>query len=211
VKQLHFYPNHKDGGHCASAVFRTLYKYYFDIDLAWKEAEEIQGFRDGKSGWNIIAQTKLARKGVKIKCIEPFDYVRFKQIGNDYFYQNFSPEVADYYVKHSTIKDAIPYIDEFEDKVDHEMRRASIEDIIDMLNEGYLVGAELNSRQLNNEPGFLSHYVLVHGFDGENFTLNDPGLPPIENRIVPFAKMKEVVEAPDQNNEVSGYYYSSVA
>lgn len=79
------------------------------------------------------------------------------------------------------VKDDIP---EFLKLVNHETRKATIKDIDNFLADGYLVGAEVNSHILNKKEGFSLHFVLVRSGNNRNYIINDPGLPPIENRVI---------------------------
>jgi uncharacterized protein YvpB len=52
---------------------------------------------------------------------------------------------------------------------------------------------------LNGKEGYCGHLVIVRGFDETGFFLNDPGLPGIENRHVPFDLFERAWSYPDKN------------
>jgi predicted AAA+ superfamily ATPase len=104
-----------------------------------------------------------------------------------------------------SVKDDIP---EFLRLVKHETRRATIQDIETMLQQGYLVGAEINSRILNNKPGFALHYVLIQAHTDTSFSINDPGggsAPPMENRLVSKKDLERALGEDGANSEVTGF------
>jgi hypothetical protein len=92
--------------------------------------------------------------------------------------------------------------------VKHETRRAKIEDINKFLKEGYLIGAEINSRKLNNKSGFSLHYVLVRSGNDDTYIINDPGgssAPPVENRIVSQQEFMDALGKEGSNGEVTAF------
>jgi hypothetical protein len=64
---------------------------------------------------------------------------------------------------------------EFLEKVDFRNRTATLEELKELLNDGWLVGIDLNSRALNEKEGYSM--VIIFSFENGIFTL-DPGLPP---------------------------------
>jgi hypothetical protein len=68
-----------------------------------------------------------------------------------------------------------------------------LDDVQGLLKDGWLVGLAINSRALNNKPGYTGHLVVVFDFDAksDNFWLHDPGLPPKPNRHVSRQKLSE--------------------
>jgi len=93
-------------------------------------------------------------------------------------------------------------IPEYLKTVKHETRRASLEEIIGFLKRGALVGAEVNSRILNQKEGFDLHFVLLYDFDGKNFIVHDPGFPPIKSRKVDIKEFNQCFNFEGANGEV---------
>ena len=156
----------------------------------------------------MATEIELSKRGIEVVNIEPFDYGRFYQEGIGYLHSHFNKDTVRYYLERSnllSVKDDIP---EFLRLVQHETRRASIEDIDTMLEKGYLIGAEINSRVLNNKSGFSLHFVLIHGRNADNYTLNDPGggsAQPLENRLVTKTDFLEALGGDGINGEVTGF------
>ena len=204
-KPAPFVANHKDQMHCSQAVFRMLFKYFFDEDLTWEEIDEITKTIPGKASWTMAAHMVLAKRGVEVVNIEPFDYQRFYDEGADYLRNNFGEETARYYLEKSnllSVKDDIP---KFLSTVHHETKRATIEDIAHFLKESYLVGAEINSRILNRREGFSLHYVLLVGCENDSLIIHDPGPPPLESRKVPKDEFLKAFAFEGANGEVTAF------
>lgn len=194
--------------HYSQAVFRSLFHDFFDEDLSWEQIDEITKTIPGKGSWTMAAEIELSKRGIEVVNIEPFDYERFYQEGVGYLRAHFNTDTVHYYLEKSNllaVKDDIP---EFLRLVRHETRRATIQDIETMLQQGYLVGAEINSRILNNKPGFALHYVLIQAHTDTSFSVNDPGggsAPPVENRKVSKADLMRALGEDGANSEVTGF------
>lgn len=204
-RSVPFIANHEDRMHCSQAVFRMLFKHFFNEDLSWEEIDKITKTRPGKAPWTMAAHIALAERGVEVINIEPFDYQKFYDEGVDYLKNNFGEETAKYYLEKSNllfVKDDIP---EFLSIVHHETRRATVEDIVNFLKEDYLVGAEINSRILNKREGFSLHYVLIVGYEDNTLIIHDPGHPPLESRKVFKDEFLKAFAFEGANGEVSAF------
>ncbi len=170
-----FIQNSKDNTHCVNAVFRMVYKYYFNEDFTWEEIDALTKAVPGKSTWTLVGEMEFAKRGLKITNIELTDYEKLYQEKENYF-KNLKKEVADYHLQKSNILSVIKYIPEYLKDVRHETRRPAVPEIINLLKKGSLIGAEINAQILNNKPGFSLHFVLLYDFDGKNILLKSkPG------------------------------------
>jgi hypothetical protein len=213
MRSISFYPNHPDNMHCSQAVFRSLFHHFFNEELSWEEIDDITKTIPGKGSWTMAAHIELAKRGVEIINIEPFDYESYYDQGLDYLKKGFDDDTITYYLDKSnllSVKDDIPL---FLKSVKHESRKASIADIDNLLDQGYLIGAEINSRVLNNKPGFSLHYVLVRKANANSYLINDPGggsSLPFENRVVFKEDFIEALGKDGSNGEVSGFRLNNV-
>lgn len=213
MRVIPFYANHPDNMHCSQAVFRSLFNFLLDEELSWEEIDEISKTILGKGSWTMAAHIELARRGVEIINIEPFDYEAFYNQGQHYLDRHFDEETIDYYIEKSNLLSVREYIPQFLKVVKHESRKATISDIDNLLNKRFLVGAEINSRVLNNTPGFSLHYVLIKRAEGENYLINDPGggsSPAIESRLIPKSEFVKALGDERTNGEVSGFRLKAI-
>lgn len=182
MKTIPFVQNSKDNMHCVNAVFRMVHQYFFDKDLTWKKIDNLTRTIQGKATWTFIGEMEFAKKGLNIVNIEPIDYYQLHKEGVNYLTKVVGKDTADYYLEKSNIASVLKHIPEYLQIVKHETRRATLDEIIDYLKTGALIGAEVNSRILNNKSGFSLHFILLYNFDGKNIILHDPGLPAIKSR-----------------------------
>ena len=203
MKKIPFVANSSDNMHCCPAVFRMLSKYYFDEDLNWREIDRIMKSVSRKGTWTFPGLTYFAKKGLKITSVEPVDYKKLYKDGPDYLRKVVGKDTADYYLDKSNIKSVIPFIPEFLKNVKHEIRKGSVNEITENLKDGFLVSVEVNSRILNNKPGFSLHYILLYDFDGRNIILHDPGLPPIKGRKITLKDFEKAFNFPGSNGGIT--------
>ena len=202
-KKITFIENLSDDMHCVNAVFRMVHQYYFNKDISWEDLDILTKAIPGKATWTFIGEMEFSKLGLKVTNIEPVDYNELYKTGLKYLDENFSKETADYYREKSNLMSVIKYIPEYLEIVKHESRRATVEEIKKLVQEGALVGVELNSRILNKRDGFSLHYILIYDFDESGFILHDPGLPPIEARHVTYAEFNEAFNFPGANGGVT--------
>jgi hypothetical protein len=191
-----FVANSADNLHCANAVFRMVHQYFFGHDFAWKQIDNITHAIRGKATWTFVADTWLAKKGLKVINIESTDYEKLYRDGVSHLSDVVGKENAHYYLTRSNVASVIPLIPQFLTYVQHETRRATTDDIVSNLKKGNLVGAEVNSRILNHGKGFDLHLVLLYKFSNNYFFLHDPGLPPHPARRVSVANFAQCFSYP---------------
>jgi len=89
-------------------------------------------------------------------------------------------EIAKKFIEKILVKKVIPTID----------------DLKNLLLQGYLVICHVNSRKLNNKPGYAGHAVVVKGFDDKHFFLHDPSFTS-PHRSVEFSLFEEAWAYPN--------------
>jgi hypothetical protein len=198
-----FVQNSEDDLRCVNAVFRMISQELLGRDFDWEEIDALTKAVSGKATWTLVGETEFAKMGLKVKNIEPINYERLYADGLFYFDSGLGKGVRDYILNKTNIASVIKYIPEFLKYVPHETRRAGIDEIVEYLQEGKLVAAEVNSRILNKKSGLSLHFVLLYDFDGEHIHLHDPGLPPIKGRKVSREEFTACFDYEGANGEVA--------
>ena len=205
MKEVPFYPNHKDNMHCMLAAYRSVFDYFEHKKLSWEELEELTGYESKRAAWTVRALTIMARGSYDIRMIEPFDYARYLKEGLQYLSILMSQEKLDWMLKNSNILEMGEYIPDFLETISYECRLANNEDISNMLSEGRLVFVTLNAKVLNDESGYSDHAVLVIDEQRDSFIVHDPGLPPKPYRKVLKSKLFEARGGEESTGEVTGF------
>lgn len=197
-----FVSNSADDMHCVNAVFRMVAKHFLNQDFTWEELDKLTYAIPDKATWTFMGEMEFAKRGLKVRNIEPIDYKKLYEKGASYLTTILGKDTADYYLNKSNIGSIIKYIPEYLKIVKHETRRAMLQEIIASLQAGALIGAEVNSRILNHKDGFSLHFVLLYDFDGTNIILHDPGLPPIKARKVTLKEFDACFNFKGANGEI---------
>jgi hypothetical protein len=194
MKPVPFFANTSDDTHCVQASFKIMLKYFLpERDFTFVELDKMSQKRPGKGTWWPPMLLELKKLGFKVKDIESFDYGAFSRRGETYIKEHFPPEVAQYHLTRTNLMAIRPLMPEFMRKIDIETRPATIKDVRALLNAGWLVGLGVNSRALNNKPGYSGHMVVVFDMDekSDGFRLHDPGLPAKPNHQTSRLKLEQ--------------------
>lgn len=191
--------------HCMMSVYASIIDYFLGKKMTWQELEDLTGYKSGKAAWSVEALPKLAGMGLDVKMIEAFDYKRYINDGEDYLKTRYDQEQLDWYYQNSNIREMQQWIPDFLKRIDHECRRPKLEDIDEMLAEGRLIFATVNSRRLNGRDGFVSHALLVINKDGDEYVVHDPGLPPKPYRRVDSDLLWQAIGGDNNTAEVTGF------
>lgn len=201
-KEIPFYANTPDDTHCFQASLRMILKYFYPSEnYSWEELDKITAKVEGLWTWPTAGLIWLQEKGLEIKNIEPFDYSKFVQLREKYLLKQYGEEVGNEQIKHSDINQEVELAKKFVEVVDVEQRVPGIDDIKRLLLENYVVIVNVNSVALDNRKGYAGHFVVIKGFDGEGFVINDPGSPGIENRNVDFELFEKAWSYPNEKSK----------
>jgi hypothetical protein len=195
---LPFFEN-PDNTHCFQAVLRMTLKHYLpDQDFTWRELEEITAKVQGLWTWPMTGELWLHDQGFELKIAEPFDYQKFVKEGPAYLVELFGEEVGNEQIKHSNIAQEIQYAKRLIEKGLTENRIPTIPEIMRLLDEGYLIICNVNSRRLNNKGGYAGHFVLLTSYENEGLILHDPGPPGYADRRVSTADFEQAWTDPNE-------------
>lgn len=182
-----FYANTPDDTHCFQAGLKSILKYFVsDRDFTWEELDKATAKGKDLWTWPMAGLIWMKSQGFDIQNIEIFDYQKFINIGQAYLVEKYGADVAAAQARNSDVDQEIGYAKKFVSLIKTQEREATLDDIIDYLKKGYLVGVNVNARTLNGEPGYVGHFVLVKGVKDGNLIIHDPGSPPLENRVISF-------------------------
>jgi hypothetical protein len=200
--EIPFYSNTPDNTHCFQACLKMVLKYFLpECEFSWEKLEKMTAKKENLWTWPTAAILNLKKLGFDVIKIGDFDYERFAKEGEKYLIEKYGKEVAKAQVEHSDIaqeKDlARKLIKEFKPI----KRPASFDDINRLILEGYIVICNVNSRILNNKPGYAGHFIVITGIENKKIILHDPGLPPYSNRKVSKILFERAWAYPSENEK----------
>ncbi|MCX6764089.1 MAG: peptidase C39 family protein [Candidatus Nealsonbacteria bacterium] len=186
-KEVPFYKN-PDDTHCYQASLKMVMKYFWpDKDFFWEELDRITAKVKGLWTWTMAGLIWLQDHGIEVRDVEVFDYEKFIKFGGKYLIDKYGEEVGESQIEHSDIEQERKIAKDFIKKIPIEKRIPTMNDLKNFLSQGYLIICIVNSRKLNNEPGYSGHFVVLKGFDDEYFFIHDPSFPTSPHRLVKFS------------------------
>jgi hypothetical protein len=204
MRQVPFYANRADDLSCRVASTKSILEYFSGQKYAWKEVDDIIGYRPNRPAWTVKLWAYLAAHGYDVRMVEAFDYERYAREGEAYLATFLKPDELAWQLKHTNILEIQPLLPAFLESVQPERRSPTLKDIDAMLQDGYLVTVQLNSNALNNKPGYVAHVVTVYDKDGADYIAHDPGLPPRPARHIEPGTMYEAMGGDNNTTEVTG-------
>lgn len=203
-RKVSFYAN-PDKTHCYQAGIKMILKhFYLEREYDWDELDKITAKVEGLWTWPMAGMVWLQDNGFELKNVEDFDYERFINEGEDYLIELFGEAVVRKQVAHSDIQQERQFARQLLDNVDTDVRIPEQQEIKDLLDEGYLIACNVNSRVLNGQNGYSGHFVLLIGYDADGFILHNSGPPPREGQRVSFELFEKAWAYP--NDSVKNYF-----
>ena len=179
---------------------KSILKYYLpNQEFTFEELDKLSGKKDGLWTWAQRAKINLLKMGFKIVEIENWDIDEFVNSGKVYLIKRYGKEVAEVQTTHSDLDEARIDYEEYGKYKILENKIPTFEDIKRLLDEGYLVCCNVNSKALNKKEGYSGHFVTVIGYENKHLFLHDPGLPAQKNRKVSLIDFKKAWAFPDNN------------
>ena len=194
LKQPKFYANLDDDTHCAQASMMIVFSILFpERSFSFEELDKATNKSPGFSTWQTHELFYYEKLGINFKCYDIFDMKKFGRHGLEYIAEEYGNEVAEYNRK--TTENI-----ELEKRLCLEIankrwffkrKNIGLSLVKKLLNQGYYLMLSLNSKALNEQPGWMGHRVVCYGYDENGIIVHDPGLPPYPARFVPFDLFKK--------------------
>jgi hypothetical protein len=157
--------------------------WHFDPTHKWtfEQVVDITGKKPNLASWELKSGIWFANNGYQVQEWALFDYEKFSTDGIDYIRAEYGDETADWQEKMSDIPLEMERTKEFVKVVDVVASKPTIEDMVNLHEEGWLVCSSVNSDILCGRDKYTGHVALVTGFMDTDIIFNDPGLPAIKN------------------------------
>lgn len=198
MRNIPFFSNTKDDTHCFQASLKMALAYFWPKRrFSWQELDRISKKVKGLWTWPLAALIWCAKNEMEVRSIETFDYPDFIKKGGKYLIETFGEEMGKAQIGHSDIDQERRVSKDFIKYVRTEKRTPSLQDIKNLIREGFLIVCNVNARVLSREPGYAGHFVVIVGLRGDHIILHDPGLPPLKNRRVTRYRFEKAWAYPD--------------
>ncbi len=183
---LPFYENTKDDTHCYQAVLRMALKHFEpEVDWTLSALDLLSAKRPGKYTWATASVIALLKKGYDVKGASLFDSERFVELGEKYLIEFYGVDDGNVQIQNCNVAQEIRLTRQLNRLVPPEVREPDLQEVQKLLDDGYVVITNVNSRALNGLDGYVGHFVVVLKVGDDGVEVHDPGLPPQANRVVP--------------------------
>lgn len=179
-----YYANSGDGNRCWQACFRMMLEH-FDTPpgktWAWEELDDFTGRKPNMGTWPTKGMLEGNKLGLEVLTIEPFDYAEFAASAEKYWEKTVDPAVLDYYLKHTDIPQEEKFARQFlkAKGIEHIDRPSNNQDVVRILNQGYLIINWVNMAVIAEKEEFSGHFILIYDYDEvtDTFHVHDPNGP----------------------------------
>jgi len=183
-----FYENF-DNTHCFQCVLRGVLEHFEpETSWSWEALDALTNKEPGKWTWPYRGLLNMKARGYDLVSITQSSLGDYVELGlYEAMVRKLGVEAADRQREMVDLdvvkKDLLDYYHRWkEGEFVRKERLPTMEDVRQLLDEGYLVGCGLNSRILNGREGYASHLVLVYGLGDGCVYFHDSGLPGVEGR-----------------------------
>ncbi len=200
INRIPFYSNTADDTHCLQACMKMIAGCFWpDKNYSFGQLDSITDKRPGLWSWSESMVVWFASQGVEVKEIGNFDYEKFIREGLEYFQEEFGEDVAKEVSLHSDINQGLKFSKEMITLHCAQKRIPEIREIGQLIKDNYIVCCNINAQALNMKQGYAGHYIIVKNIDNRGITINDPGLPGLENRLVDHKIFESAWSCPNKN------------
>lgn len=194
-----FYSNTSDNTHCYQAALRMVLKFFCpNKEYTWDELDKITAKVEGMWTWPMAGLLWLQEQGFQVQDYENFNYEEFIKRGGNFLRDEYGEEVGTAQINHSIIDQEKDFAVELLKKISIKKGKFTVKDIKKLLQDKYLIICLVNSQKLNNQEGYVGHFVVIKGITNNELILHDPGLPPQENRKVSFEEFEKAWAYPNE-------------
>lgn len=168
-----------DETHCFQAVMKMIAEFYWpEKEYSWDELDQITGKEKDLWTWPNLGYVWLQQKGLQIIVEELFDHQSFIEKGGKYLIDFAGKVAGEESIKHSNIPLEIERAKQAVSLLTIRKLLPNLQSLREYLEKGYLIICNVNANRLNNKTGYVGHFVLIVGFEGDDLILHDPGKPP---------------------------------
>lgn len=202
IQNIPFFSNTPDDTHCFQAVLKMVLKYFQpDRDYSFEELDKFSDKVPNMWTWATRTLINMQKMGFDLINMESFDYLAFSKNGKNYIENKFGQEMAIAQEQNSNLQKEMIDASEFVKVFGNNFILPEIEDIKNYIDQGYVIGCNVNIEKLNKNSGYAGHFILVFGYDDNNLYLHDPGHPPYPDRKVSFNEFTHAWAYPNHDNQ----------
>lgn len=197
-----FVKNTADDTHCFQACLKMVLRFYFGKNYTFSYLDKVTAHKKGMWTWLSAGLIFLAQSGFEVINIENFSYRLFARNGDAHLRKIWNPEVYETQKKFSNLKQEKKLAKKLVSfkAVRLIQRSATLEDMLKLTSNGYILLCTVNPFVLKRQKGYASHIVVLTAISKNQVAFHDPGLPPVKNRRVKTSLFMKAMSYPTKND-----------
>lgn len=184
-KNVDFVPNTDDNTHCLQASVKMTLRFFdsnFDRDLDFFDAYTGKSEKFAYT-WPLRTALNAALDGFHVVYIDELNLEALSKDPYQTLLEAYGEEIASDQCKNSDMVSVVSDAKELllSRNVEIQFRVPNTDDLRRLLDDGYLLILNVNSRAMRGAEGYMGHFITVYGYDENRFSIHNPGLPPEKN------------------------------
>ncbi len=153
-------------------------------EITWKELDSFTGKKPEKWTWTTFGLIQMKKRGYDVVNWRKFNYQKFVADGEKYLIERYGEEKGNAQIANCDLPYEIQNAKRLHKELETRQSLPTIQDIRELINDGYLIVCNVNLKALNDEPGYSGHFVLIYEANENELTMHDPGPPHYKARKV---------------------------
>ena len=188
-----------DSTSCYQACLKIILVYLKpEKEYSWNELYKFCDKKPDKWTWPMRGMVNLKKLDLGVIDIEEFDYTKLIKNPFGYLESIFGSEVAKIQIEKSDIDSEIQNAKDLLENIDFKMRIPQKNDLLNLLNDKYVLILNVNSQVLQDKNGYAGHFIILKYIDSEKVIINDPGGDSGENNEYSLKKFLKAWSYPDE-------------
>lgn len=191
IKKIPFFSNTIDDTHCLPAAYMSIAAYFdpgFKMNI--DDWSRVCGYEDGLGTWANAGLLWFHQQGYDVIHYELFDNEEFIKRPEAYMIEVHGKEVGHWAIEHTNIPAEIERIKAIQATDIMRQHDPTLEDVRQLIDDGYLVRIAVNAHSLNGELGYEGHAIVIFDYNDHYVLFHDPGLPAVANRQKTFKELE---------------------
>lgn len=194
--------NAEDGMSCFHACVQMIMRTQKTAEVfSFADIDKILRRKPGKYSWEYAVLTELVKRKFDVKLIQTFNLERFIDNPEDYLIEYFGEEAGKNQIENSqldeVIEDAKNFLSSGCEVVQN--RVPNLEDVRDLLKEGYFLIPIINQKILQSDPGYVAHSIVLFGFSNRGVRFHNPGPPATRASEIDWTLFEKAWSSPSES------------
>ena len=207
-KRIPPYFHNFDNTHCYQCALRGALEYFHPSrSWTWQELEELMGKKPNLYTWLFKTCADLPELGYEIVVIGDLSTKDFAANPEQAIREFFSEKAAEDQIRMSDLQAEKRFAEKMlqnRTKITEYQRSFTEQDIMSLLDKGYLIIPQVNPYTLDGEEGYAGHAILIYAHENGEAIYHDSDSK--EEGMGKRRPLSKIVEAALDNGKMEGLF-----